>query len=53
VATYLLLVGHLQETAVFDQTPKVLEAIGMSAKDAAAYVEQHKKANPPATEGAA
>ncbi len=34
VATYLLLVGHLQETQVFDQTPFLLEALGMS-KDAA------------------
>lgn len=52
VAVYLLLVGHLQETPVFDQTPKVLEAIGMSSADAAAYVEEHKKNYEPA-EGAA
>lgn len=53
VATYLLLVGHLQETHVFDQTAKVLTAIGMSDADANAYVAEHKKANPPAAEGAA
>lgn len=41
VAVYLLLVGHLQETLVFDQTPSVLEALGMSAQDAKAYVEGH------------
>jgi hypothetical protein len=43
VAVYLLLVGHLQETAVFDETPKLLEALGMDAKQAAAYVEHHQK----------
>ncbi len=41
VATYLLLVGHLQETNVFDQTPKLLEALGLSAADAKSYVEAH------------
>jgi len=51
VAVYLLLVGHLQETPVFDQTPQVLEALGLSAEDAAAYVEAHKQAHP--MEGAA
>ena len=53
VATYLLLVGHLQETHVFDQTAKVLEALGMSATDAKAYAEEHAKNNPPADKGAA
>jgi hypothetical protein len=43
VATYLLLVGHLQETPVYDQTPELLEAIGMPSSDAKAYVENHKK----------
>lgn len=53
VATYLLMVGHLQETPVFDQTSEVLEALGMSPADATAYVEEHKKNNPPADKGAA
>jgi hypothetical protein len=53
VATYLLLVGHLQETSVFDQTPKVLEALGMSSADAQAYADEHAKNNPPADKGAA
>lgn len=53
VGVYLLLVGHLQETPVFDQTPKLLEALGMSSADAKAYVEQHKKDHPSAAEGAA
>jgi hypothetical protein len=53
VATYLLLVGHLQETHVFDQTPKVLEALGMSPADAKAYAAEHEKNNPPADKGAA
>ncbi|TPV97143.1 MAG: hypothetical protein B7733_00960 [Myxococcales bacterium FL481] len=39
VATYLLLIGHLQETSVFDETPGVLEALGMSSADAAAHAE--------------
>lgn len=38
VATYLLLVGHLQETQVFDQTPELLVAIGKSEDDAKAHV---------------
>lgn len=42
VATYMLLVGHLQETVVFDQTPEVLEALGMNKDDAAAYIAKHK-----------
>lgn len=39
VGTYLLLVGHLQETPVYDQTPELLEAIGMSKADAKKYAE--------------
>ena len=39
VGTYLLLVGHLQETTVFDRTPELLEAVGMSKDAAAAYVQ--------------
>ena len=42
VATYLLLVGHLQETPVYDQTPEVLTSLGMPADAAAKYVEAHK-----------
>ena len=53
VAVYVLLVGHLQETPVFDQTPKVLQAIGMSEADAKAYADEHAKNNPLPTEGAA
>lgn len=53
VAVYLLLVGHLQETHVFDQTPAVLEALGLSSADAAAYVEAHQRSHPAAAEGAA
>ena len=41
VGTYLMLVGHLQETHVFDQTPKLVEALGLSAADAKKYVEEH------------
>lgn len=37
VATYLLLVGNLQNTRVFDQTPELLRALGMSEADAQAY----------------
>jgi hypothetical protein len=39
VATYLLLVGHLQNTKVFDQTPELLVALGMSEADARAHVQ--------------
>lgn len=48
VATYLLLVGHLQNTKVFEQTPAVLVALGMSEADAQAHaqasVAQHGEA---------
>jgi hypothetical protein len=54
VAVYLLLVGHLQETPVFDRTPKLLEALGIAAADAKAYIEQHEKTwKPKPKEGAA
>lgn len=43
VATYLLLVGHLQETPIFDQTPEVLEAVGMAKGEIDGYIETHKK----------
>lgn len=54
VAVYLLLVGHLQETGVFDQTPKLLEALGVAKADAETYAAKHREENPPkAKEGAA
>jgi hypothetical protein len=53
VSTYLLLVGNLQETHVFDQTPKLLVGLGMSEADAKAYVDEHIQNNPPADKGAA
>jgi hypothetical protein len=39
VATYLLLVGNLQNTKVFDQTPAVLQALGLSEADAQAHAQ--------------
>ena len=42
VATYLLLVGHLQETPVFDTTPEVLAALGMSEADARAHAAEQE-----------
>lgn len=54
VGVYLLLVGHLQETPVFDRTPKLLEALGMAKKDAEAYIADHEKTwRPKPKEGAA
>lgn len=44
VGTYLLLVGHLQETPVFDETPEILEAVGMSKDDAAKHAQEHQAA---------
>lgn len=48
VATYLLLVGNLQETRVFEQTPELLVALGLSEDDAraqvAASIEAHGEA---------
>jgi hypothetical protein len=43
VATYLLLVGHLQETPIYDQTPEVLTSLGMDASAASQYIETHQK----------
>jgi hypothetical protein len=43
VGTYLLLVGHLQETAVFDETPEVLEAVGMPKGEIPGYIETFKQ----------
>jgi hypothetical protein len=37
VATYLLLVGHLQETNVFDETDDLLAAVGMPSDQIAGY----------------
>ncbi len=37
VATYLLLVGHLQESAVFDETDELLAALGMPADQIGPY----------------
>jgi hypothetical protein len=45
VATYLLLVGHLQETPVFDQTVELVQALGMDAKAAKDYVAAHVAAH--------
>lgn len=53
VATYLLLVGHLQESPVFDRTPKLLAALGMADKDATAYIEEHERTWKPKNKGAA
>ena len=50
VATYLLLVGHLQETPVYDQTLEVLTSLGLGAEAAAAYVEEHKRTYKPKTD---
>ncbi len=43
VGTYLLLVGHLQETPVFDETPKVLVSVGMAESAVAGYIEVFKQ----------
>ncbi|MCX4245733.1 hypothetical protein [Paraliomyxa miuraensis] len=45
VATYLLLVGNLQNTRVFEQTPQLLVALGMSEADADAHVAQSVEAH--------
>jgi hypothetical protein len=42
VGTYLLLVGHLQETPVFDETPEVLEAVGMDRGAIPGYIDAFK-----------
>ncbi|MEE9383434.1 MAG: hypothetical protein V3V08_08475 [Nannocystaceae bacterium] len=44
VGTYLLVVGHLQDTHVYDESPDVLEGIGMNASDAARHIEHHRSA---------
>ncbi len=38
VGTYLLLVGHLQETKIYDETPELLEAVGMPTGETSAYM---------------
>lgn len=53
VAVYLLLVGHLQETPVFDRTPKLLAALGLADDVAAAYIADHEKTWTPPKKGAA
>lgn len=54
VATYLLIVGHLQQTRVFEQTPSLLVALGLSEDDAKAHVaasiEAHGEAGAAAAE---
>jgi hypothetical protein len=47
VATYLLLVGHLQETPIYDQTAEVLASLGMDAAAAEQYIEAHKRTYKP------
>jgi hypothetical protein len=39
VATYLLMVGHLQKTRVFEQTPAILVALGLDEAAASAHVQ--------------
>jgi hypothetical protein len=53
VAVYLLLLGHLQETPVFDRTPKLLAALGLSDADATAYIAEHERTWRPSKKGAA
>ncbi len=47
VATYLLLVGHLQETPIYDETAEVLASLGMDAPAAEKYIETHKRTYKP------
>ena len=53
VATYLLLVGHLQETTVYDETPEVLAALGLdkAAADAPLAARGHVPSIPVAQDG--
>ena len=53
VAVYLLLLGHLQETPVFDRTPKLLAALGLSDADTTAYIAEHERTWRPSKKGAA
>lgn len=64
VATYLLLVGHLQESPVFDETDDLLGALGVPADQIGTYKAEFavrwaqqkaktKSSRPPAAEGAA
>jgi hypothetical protein len=43
VATYLLLVGHLQETHIFDESAFILEALGLESAVASDYVTKHEE----------
>jgi hypothetical protein len=56
VATYLLLVGHLQNTRVFEQTSEILVALGLAEADAStlsqASITQHGEAGTKAAEAA-
>lgn len=59
VATYLLLVGHLQESPVFDETDDLLGALGVPADKIADYKSEFaigwakRKPKQPAAKGAA
>lgn len=52
VATYLLLVGNLQNTRVFEQTPEILVALGLAEADAQAHVQASIDQHGVATSGA-
>ena len=43
VGTYLLLVGHLQETPIYDESAKVLGAVGVAEAEIEGYIEAFKK----------
>lgn len=43
VATYVLLVGHLQDTPIYDRMPEVLEAVGMPKGEIKGYIANHEK----------
>lgn len=51
VATYLLLVGHLQDSPVYDRSEKVLTAVGMPEDQIAGYIADHEKNWQPTGEG--
>lgn len=57
VATYLLLVGHLQESPVFDETDDLLTALGMPSDQVAGYKTEFSarwaQRKPKQTQGAA
>lgn len=43
VATYLLLVGHMHETRVYDQMAKIVAALGIDPDKAQAYAEEQQE----------